>query len=73
MEQAFALEPVISDGSSSTEEVYCENTLDRAMDCFTKLKYALVRLSASQLLPLSVDKLVSVLTQTEELYENTAS
>ncbi len=51
------------------EEVYIETTLDRVMDCFIKLKYALLRLSSSQLLPTPVDALISVLCRVEDLYE----
>lgn len=54
--------------SVTSEEYYSETTLDKIMDCFTRLKYTLVKLSASNLIPLSVDKLVSALNQVEDLY-----
>ena len=64
--------PIQQYSSAATKiEVYKDNTLDKVVDCFTRFKYALVRLSASHLLPSPVDVLISVLGQVEELYENT--
>ena len=51
---------------------YSESTLDKVMDCFTKLQYALDRLSSRQLLPYLVDRLLTCLNQLEHLYDTSS-
>ena len=53
----------------SEEETYHETELDKFMSCFIRLNFSLARLSASRLLPFSVDSLNSALDQVENLYE----
>ena len=58
---------------AGAEDVYRETTLDKVMDCFTQLEYALERISASHLLPFPVKRLMDTLSQVETLYENLSS
>ena len=51
------------------EKSYNESTLDKVMDCLTRLQYALDRLSSSQLLPFPADRLILALSQVEQFYE----
>ena len=60
------------DSSSDHERqsLYCETTLDRAMDCFTRLKFTLIRLGEKNLLPgIPTKDTVPLLESLERLYE----
>ena len=53
---------------------YRETTLDRALDCFTRLKFTLVRLGGKNLLPgIPTEDIVPLLESLEGLYEQEAS
>ncbi len=58
---------------SPSQTPYQETTLDKVMDCFTRLDFALQKLSKSNLLPFPVERLMGVLSQVETLYENSSS
>ena len=58
------------DSSSEVQSLYCETTLDRTMDCLTRLKFTIARLCAKSLLPgFPGGGTVALLENLEKLYE----